>query len=453
MKTQQFVLGTLIVIIGFALIGCSDGGGGSSPPPPPNPDLEVKERSTTINLFEGKTATVSGEFDKAGLESAAGKIETAIQTNIGNAPDTIKEAIKDRYSKCEIMFVEKTSEYDHWTTIGDGKTIYISFGILDSNSLAGMIMTAIYSSIDKIDTQSHEWIWEVTTAPTIDTEGLETETCSQCRQLNGTRSIPKLISVTFSSAADFETWLTAQPVNTAYTPYVIVLNVSDLSGIKETLINNNTKFIILDLSDSTIIEIPYHAFLNTATSGSAGLNVNRGLIDILLPNSLKTIGNGAFYQCTDLRSVTIPDSVTSIGEWAFANCGTNLTSVTMGNNVTSIGDYVFSGNNGLTSLTIGNNITSIGNYAFTNSYRLTSITIPESVKSIGDFAFRSCTGLTSVIFEGTIPSNSFSSFSNTTGSTFPGDLRDKFYATDATNGTPGTYTTTAPGISSVWTKQ
>jgi len=35
-----------------------------------------------------------------------------------------------------------------------------------------------------------------------------------------------------------------------------------------------------------------------------------------------------------------------------------------------------------------------------------------------------------------------------------GDLRDKFYATNPTNGTPGTYTTTAPvGESSVWTKE
>jgi len=43
-------------------------------------------------------------------------------------------------------------------------------------------------------------------------------------------------------------------------------------------------------------------------------------------------------------------------------------------------------------------------------------------------------------------------FSNTTP--FLGDLRDKFYATDPTNGTPGMYTTTAPvGNTSVWTKQ
>jgi hypothetical protein len=48
-----------------------------------------------------------------------------------------------------------------------------------------------------------------------------------------------------------------------------------------------------------------------------------------------------------------------------------------------------------------------------------------------------------------IPSGNFSSYIP-----FPGDLHTKFYATDAANGTPGTYTTTAPvNESSVWTKQ
>jgi len=61
------------------------------------------------------------------------------------------------------------------------------------------------------------------------------------------------------------------------------------------------------------------------------------------------------------------------------------------------------------------------------------------------YAFHDCTSLTSVTFQGTIDfdidSNNFGSVSV---SPFLGDLRDKFYATDTTNGTPGTYTTTAP---------
>jgi hypothetical protein len=62
-----------------------------------------------------------------------------------------------------------------------------------------------------------------------------------------------------------------------------------------------------------------------------------------------------------------------------------------------------------------------------------------------------CTSLTSVTFQGTIPYDNFGDYSFYV---FPGDLREKFYATDSTNGTPGTYTTTAPeGESAVWTKQ
>jgi hypothetical protein len=62
-------------------------------------------------------------------------------------------------------------------------------------------------------------------------------------------------------------------------------------------------------------------------------------------------------------------------------------------------------------------------------------------------AFTSMKELTKVTFLGTIPSSGFSS------GVFEGDLRDKFYTTDTTNGTPGTYTTTAPvQSSSVWTK-
>jgi hypothetical protein len=100
------------------------------------------------------------------------------------------------------------------------------------------------------------------------------------------------------------------------------------------------------------------------------------------------------------------------------------------------------------AFTIPNSVTSIGEMAFYGCTSLTSVTIPDSVISIKYEAFARCTGLTNVTFQGTIASGNFSNFA------FYGDLRDKFYATDATNGTPGTYTTTAPvGESSVWVKQ
>ena len=59
-----------------------------------------------------------------------------------------------------------------------------------------------------------------------------------------------------------------------------------------------------------------------------------------LPDGVESIGDGAFSECSGLRSVTIPESVTSIGVGAFSFC-TNLQSVTIPSSVTSIGNYVF----------------------------------------------------------------------------------------------------------------
>ena len=65
-----------------------------------------------------------------------------------------------------------------------------------------------------------------------------------------------------------------------------------------------------------------------------------GLTSVTIPNSVTTIGYGAFYYCSGLTSVTIPNSVTTIGEYAFSHCS-GLTSVTIGNSVKKIGDNAF----------------------------------------------------------------------------------------------------------------
>jgi hypothetical protein len=133
---------------------------------------------------------------------------------------------------------------------------------------------------------------------------------------------------------------------------------------------------------------------------------NTEIKDMVIPNSLTSIGNYAFSGCSGLTSVTIPNSVTSIGGGAFEYCS-GLTSVTIPNSVTSIGDYAFQSCSGLTSVTIPNSVTSIGWATFSRCSALTSVTIPNSVTSIGDYAFLYCSGLTSV----TIP-NSVTSINN-----------------------------------------
>ncbi len=94
-------------------------------------------------------------------------------------------------------------------------------------------------------------------------------------------------------------------------------------------------------------------------------------------------------------NVVIPNLVRTIGNFAFYNC-CNLTSVSIPNSVTSIGESAFRGCSGLTSVTIGNSVTSIGVCAFEYCSSLTSVTIPNSVTTIDAIAFKYCSGLTSV---------------------------------------------------------
>ena len=69
--------------------------------------------------------------------------------------------------------------------------------------------------------------------------------------------------------------------------------------------------------------------------------LSTGAESVVIPDSVKTIGYGAFSGCTSTK-VTIPESVNSIGEAAFSDC-VNLTSLTIPKNVSSIGDRAFYG--------------------------------------------------------------------------------------------------------------
>ena len=138
--------------------------------------------------------------------------------------------------------------------------------------------------------------------------------------------------------------------------------------------------------------------------------------DLMIPNSVTSIGNYAFSGCSGLTSITIPNSVTSIGEYAFKYCS-SLTSVTIPNSVTSIGRSAFYGCSGLTSVTIPNSVTSIGSYAFYGCSGLTSVTIPNSVTSIGEYAFEECSGLISVTIPNSVTSIGMYAFEGCSGLT------------------------------------
>ena len=115
--------------------------------------------------------------------------------------------------------------------------------------------------------------------------------------------------------------------------------------------------------------------------------------EISLPDTLISIDDGAFVRC-NLKSIIIPDSVQSIGAGAFSNNG-NLTRVRMGNNITQIGENAFLYQSNLYEVEIPESVTYIGKSAFYAS-GLTSLVIPNSVTNIESYAFEYCDSIKSI---------------------------------------------------------
>ena len=162
-------------------------------------------------------------------------------------------------------------------------------------------------------------------------------------------------------------------------------------------------------------ELIVNCNIPSASENKHGAFYSSKFTKVTIGNSVTSIGDYAFYDCSSLTCITIPESVTTFGERAFDGCtgelivncnipsasdydegafySSKFTKVTIGDSITSIGDYAFYGCSSITSITIPDSVTKIGDYAFEDCSSLTSIAIPDSVTSIGESVFKDCSNL------------------------------------------------------------
>lgn len=141
-----------------------------------------------------------------------------------------------------------------------------------------------------------------------------------------------------------------------------------------------------DTTDTVIVLPDYIEDVPVTAVGASSFNGRTLPTEVIIPDTVTTIENAAFMNCTSLETIIIPDSVTYIGESAFQGC-TALKNVVIGNGVKEIGDIAFKGCTALTALDLGNSVETIGNGAFFGCTALTKVYVPSTVKNIGSYAF------------------------------------------------------------------
>ena len=123
---------------------------------------------------------------------------------------------------------------------------------------------------------------------------------------------------------------------------------------------------------------------------------------VIIPNTVKSIDDYVFQNCSAITSITIPESVETIGYGAFSGCN-NIKTLTYNTDAFKPSNI---NKSNLETVVIGDAVTTIPGYAFNNCSNLQSVTLGNSVESVGNYAFDGCNSLESVTI------NSDADFSN-----------------------------------------
>lgn len=301
------------------------------------------------------------------------------------------------------------------------------------------------------------------------------------------------VNITYEQAREVKTILTNWAKgNTTIASFNEIKYFKNLTAIGASAFNGCTSLALTSLKLPQCTSIGNYAFLN-CTSMNADINLplltsigirafhNSGIAKITSLGSITSLPDGewtgsvyagAFYGCTQLKTVKLPDSLKTIGRNSFNECKL-LESVTFGNNISKIGDSafsqcpnlnidelnlpllasigskafqncrikkvtslgsitslpdgefnstynyigVFARNEQLKSVSLPDSITKLGKGSFNRCSSLTQINIPEGVKSLGQVCFHKCSALESIELPSTVTAIEPAAFQYCTGLT------------------------------------
>lgn len=115
-------------------------------------------------------------------------------------------------------------------------------------------------------------------------------------------------------------------------------------------------------------------------------NKRESVKKVIIEDGVTNIGQGSFYECSNMTEVVIPDSVTSIGFNAFLRCS-SLKEVIIPDNITTIESNTFNGCKSLTEIVLPDSVTSVGIEAFMNCENLKKVTFSKNLTDFGSAAF------------------------------------------------------------------
>ena len=172
---------------------------------------------------------------------------------------------------------------------------------------------------------------------------------------------------------------------------------------------NLSKIVLSDTNNNYIVKngILYNKNITRILCYPAGIKDT----EFFVPDTVKTIGDFAFYGTKALESINIPDSVTNIGTDAFGECS-GLKEVVIPDSVTSMGEAVFYKCISLEKVKLSVNITMPNPAVFQYCSNLKEVVLSENMRFLGDFMFSYCTQLTNIVLPDTLTSVLRSAFQN-----------------------------------------